>query len=109
MIYELRRYTAFPGRREELVDRFERCVLAVFDRCGIKVVGFWEVRDNDEQLIYLTRFTGEDARVAAWDRFAKDPIWIAEKRRSEANGPLVREKSSVILKASRCWTAQTSE
>jgi NIPSNAP len=56
MIYELRTYTAFPGKFNALLERFRDHTLAAFARNGIINVGYWTDRDADNQLTYLIAF-----------------------------------------------------
>lgn len=41
MIYELRIYTTLPGRMPNLLARFENHTLRIWEKHGIKQVGFW--------------------------------------------------------------------
>ena len=41
MIYELRIYTCLPGRLPALHKRFESATLKLWDKHGIRPVGFW--------------------------------------------------------------------
>ena len=43
MIYELRIYTTLPGRLPNLLSRFENHTLRIWEKHGIKQVGFWYV------------------------------------------------------------------
>ena len=42
-IYELRIYTTVPGRMPNLLRRFEDHTLRIWEKHGIKQVGFWYV------------------------------------------------------------------
>ena len=41
MIYELRTYTAMPGRLPELNTRFRETTTKIWERMGWHMVGFW--------------------------------------------------------------------
>lgn len=43
MIYELRIYTTLPGRMPNLLSRFDNHTLRIWEKHGIKQVGFWYV------------------------------------------------------------------
>lgn len=43
MIYEMRIYTTIPGRLPNLLARFENHTLKLWEKHGIKQVGFWYV------------------------------------------------------------------
>ena len=42
MIYELRTYQVVPGKMKNLNDRFANITLPLFEKHGMKVIGFWE-------------------------------------------------------------------
>jgi hypothetical protein len=42
-IYELRVYTTLPGRMPKLLERFQNHTLKIWEKHGIKQVGFWYV------------------------------------------------------------------
>lgn len=46
MIYELRIYTTIPGRMPNLLARFENHTLKIWERHGIKQLGFWLVMQS---------------------------------------------------------------
>ena len=56
MIYELRIYTTLPGRLPNLLARFQNHTLRIWERHGIKQVGFWTTYIGDHygtELTYL--------------------------------------------------------
>jgi electron transfer flavoprotein alpha subunit len=46
MIYELRIYRAMPGRMPALLNRFQTRTLAIWNRFGIRQVGFWTTHED---------------------------------------------------------------
>ncbi len=96
MIYEHRTYRIPEGRMPDILNRFETVTFGLFDRHGIKVVGFWTRRDAND-LIYLCEFENEEAMETAWNSFRSDPEWIAAREQTEANGPIVDEVLSDVL------------
>jgi len=101
--FELRTYTAAPGKLEALHARFRNHTNRLFAKHGMKVVGFWVPSDKDKgagnTLVYLLRFPDRAAREKAWEDFRKDPEWISARDASEANGKLVEKVDSVMLTA----------
>jgi hypothetical protein len=57
--YELRVYTALPGRRDALAARFASRTAAIYARHGITNVGYWIPQQSDPEL-------GISAEVHAW-------------------------------------------
>ncbi|MDA1191304.1 MAG: NIPSNAP family protein [Candidatus Poribacteria bacterium] len=102
MVYEQRNYIIPPGRMGDILSRFRDHTMGIFPRHGIEVVGFW-VTDLGErshgELMYLCRFEDLNARQAAWDSFRQDPEWIAVRKTTEANGPIVQQVDVKILAA----------
>jgi len=101
--FELRTYTAAPGKLEALHARFRNHTNRLFAKHGMKIVGFWVPSDKDKgadnTLVYLLRYPDRAAREKAWEDFRKDPAWIAARDASEANGKLVDKVDSVMLTA----------
>jgi NIPSNAP protein len=54
MIHELRIYHCVPGRLPVLLNRFETITLAIWERFGIRQIGFWtvEIGDSNADLYY---------------------------------------------------------
>jgi hypothetical protein len=101
--FELRTYTAAPGKLEALHARFRNHTNRLFAKHGMKIVGFWVPSDKDKgadnTLVYLLRYPDRAAREKAWEDFRKDPAWIAARDASEANGKLVDKVDFVMLTA----------
>jgi len=94
-IYELRLYTANPGKLPDLNARFRDHTLALFEKHGIENLYYWTVSegaegdDAENLLIYLVAHESKAAADAAWPAFLKDPEWQQVARKSEENGRLL--------------------
>jgi hypothetical protein len=91
-IYELRTYTAFPGKHEALLERFGKYEVAIFARLGMPGVGFWipdEEPGKSTKLVYMLRHKSRESAKENWARFQKDPEWMKVKAESEKDGALV--------------------
>ena len=101
--YEIRTYTAAPGKLEELHARFRNHTMKLFKKHGMEVVGFWGPTDKEESsentLVYVMVFPSREARDKAWKAFVSDPEWIKARSESEKNGKLTEKIKSVILGA----------
>ena len=96
--YELRTYTAAPGKLEELHARFRNHTTKLFKKHGIANIGYWTPIENpDNKLIYIVAFPSREAREAMWKAFGDDPEWKAAYQESEKNGTLVTKVESVLL------------
>jgi hypothetical protein len=99
-VFELRTYTAAPGKMPALEARFRDHTLKLFDKHGLTVVGFWKPLDPkaaDEKLVYLLAFPSKEAADKAWKEFREDPDWLKAKDESEKDGKLTANVESVFL------------
>ena len=98
MIYELRIYEAAPGKMAALQARFRDHTLEIFERHGIKNVGYWtaSVGDWNDKLIYIVAFEDEGQRARAWASFRDDPEWQQVRAASEVDGPLTTRITNAL-------------
>lgn len=101
-IFEMRTYTAEPGKMDALNSRFRDYTRELFQKHGMVNVKYWYTVEADGQepkLIYLLAHQNEAAAKASFEKFGKDPAWQAVRNASERNGPIVQKVESVYLKA----------
>ncbi|HTK76168.1 MAG TPA: NIPSNAP family protein [Gemmataceae bacterium] len=97
-VYELRTYTAAPGKLDALSARFRDHTLKLFEKHGISNVAYWVPIDNkDNQLIYLLSHASKEARDRSFQSFGRDPAWQAAVKETEANGRLATKVESRLL------------
>ena len=102
-VFELRTYTASPGRLDALNARFRDHTVALFKKHGMEVVGFWEPLDKEagagEKLLYILAHRSRAAAEASWKSFRADPEWVKVKADSEekGGGGLTTKIESVFL------------
>ena len=99
MIYELRTYHCVPGRLPALVKRFESITIRLFEKHGIRQLGFWTVAigESNQDLIYILQWESLADRDKRFAAFQSDPEWIEARRKSEDDGPLVASIANTIL------------
>lgn len=99
MLYELRIYRCVPGRLPALQKRFETMTLGVWEKHGIRQVGFWTVLigDGSQDLYYMLEWKDMAEREKKWGAFAADPEWHAKRAESERDGPIVANITSSFL------------
>ena len=74
--YELRTYTAAPGKLDALLQRFRNHTVALFAKHGMTNVGYWVPAENpDRKLIYLLSYPDRTARDSSFKAFGSDPAW----------------------------------
>ena len=89
MLYEFRRYEAFPGRLNDLHRRFQEHTLPTWERHGIDLVGLWDVEVGTNNAIpYLLRYENMADREAKWNAFISDEEWKRARKKSTEAGPL---------------------
>lgn len=101
-VFELRTYTAVEGRLDALLARFRNHTIKLFEKHGMKNVGYWVPTDSVKSkntLVYLLEHKSMEAATKSWDAFRKDPDWIKAQTESEANGKIVEKTESVFMKA----------
>ena len=99
-VYELRTYHCEPGKLPNLLARFRDHTVAIFNRHGMKSVGYWVPSDGPEHentLVYMLEHKSRDAAKASWDAFRKDPEWVKVRAESEAAGKIVNHVDSVYM------------
>jgi hypothetical protein len=99
MLYELRVYHCAPGRLPDLNKRFETVTLKMWEKHGIRAVGFWTVLigEGNHILYYMLAWTDLAEREQLWSAFMADPAWLAARAESEKNGPLLTHITNSIL------------
>ena len=99
MIYELRIYDTIPGKLPALNERFEKTTVRLFERHGIKVIGFWtDVIGVSNRLTYLVAFEDADARERIWRATLSDPELVQAFAESERDGPLIARMTNTIMR-----------
>ncbi|HVC12878.1 MAG TPA: NIPSNAP family protein [Burkholderiales bacterium] len=99
MIHELRVYHCVPGRLPDLNRRFETITLKIWERHGIRPVGFWTtlIGPDNQALSYLLEWQSLAERERIWNAFMADQAWIAARAETEKNGPIVARIENQIL------------
>ena len=100
MIHELRVYHIVPGRMPAILKRFDTVTCRLFEKHGIKQVGFWTVAigESNYDLVYMLEWESLADRDKKFGAFAADPEWIEARAKSEADGgPIVASITNSIL------------
>ncbi len=99
MIYELRIYECYGGKLPNLHARFANHTMALFEKHGIKNIGYWtyDVGPSSNHLVYLVGFEDHNQRVQAWADFRADPEWQKVFEESHKDGIIVRNVDNRLL------------
>jgi hypothetical protein len=101
-VFELRTYTAPEGKLGELQARFRNHTIRIFDKHGMKSVGYWTPQDaplSQNTLIYVLAHASREAAKKSWADFQADPEWQKVSADSQVNGRIVAKVDSVFMDA----------
>jgi len=99
-VFELRTYTAAPGKLDALNKRFRDHTVKLFTKHGMTHVGYWTPADAplaENTLIYVLAHQSREAAKKSWDAFRSDPEWIKARDESQKDGTLTAKVDSVYL------------
>jgi hypothetical protein len=99
-VYELRTYHALPGRLDALIARFRDHTTKLFEKHGMRSVGYWVPADapaSQNTLIYILEHDSREAAKKSWGDFQNDPEWTKVRDASEADGKIVEKIDSVYM------------
>lgn len=96
MIVELRQYTLHPGRRDDLIDLFEREFVESQEAVGMTLIGQFRDLDDPDRFVWLRGFPDMEARRRALEAFYLGPVWQAN--REAANLTMINSDNVVLLK-----------
>ena len=101
-VYELRTYTAPDGKLPLLQARFRDHTVRLFNKHGIKSVGYWVPQDapaKDNTLVYIVSHDNREAAKKNWATFVADPEWKKVAAESQVDGRIVSGVVSVFMDA----------
>lgn len=101
-IVELRQYTTYPGKRDALIDLFEREFIESQEATGIHVVGQFRDLGDPNRYVWLRGFTDIPARATALGDFYSGPVWKAH--RDAANATMYDSDNVLLLHPARSGT-----
>ena len=99
-VFELRTYTAAPGKFEALQKRFRDHTLRIFEKHGMQNIGYWIPADppnSENTLTYIIAHKDREAAKKSWADFQADPEWQKVRNESQKDGSLTTKVESVFL------------
>ena len=99
-VFELRTYTTMEGRLEALKSRFRDHTTRIFQRHGMKNIGYWVPTDQPKSqntLIYILQHESREAAKKSWDDFRQDPEWKKVAAESQKDGQILVENGVVSV------------
>ena len=101
-IFEMRTYTAHPGRLDALNARFRNHTTRIFEKHGMTNVGYWTPQEaplSEDTLVYILAHDSREAGQASWDAFRADPEWARVAEESQRDGRIVQNVDVLWLEA----------
>ena len=94
-IVELRQYTLQPGKRDVLIDLFERELLDTQEAVGMQVIGQFRDADDPHRLVWLRGFSDMTTRHESLQAFYGGPVW--KTHREAANATMIDSDNVLLL------------
>lgn len=101
-VFELRTYTAHPGKFEAMKARFRQHILPLFKKHNLELVAFWTYADppaSENTLVYVLAHASRAAAAKNWEAFLADPVRVKVWADTEKDGPINLKVESVFLNA----------
>src|SRR5690349_1574176 len=95
-VVELRQYTLHPGKRDVLLDLFDREFIEPQEALGMKVIGQFRGLDHPDRFVWLRGFRDMTSRAKALSDFYGGPVWKAH--RQAANATMIDSDNVLLLR-----------
>ena len=115
--FELRVYTALPGKRDALAERFASRTAAIFARHGITNVGYWIPQQSDPELgisaentfIYMRGYPSKEERDKRLQAAHDDPEFgeVVTKQEQNPDTKLIVKTHNIDMVPNGAYTAIT--
>lgn len=94
MVIEFRQYTLHPGRRDELIELFERAFIDPQEALGIRLLGLFRDDDRPDRFVWIRSFADMASRAPALAAFYGGEVW--KRHRDAANATMI-DSDNVLL------------
>jgi NIPSNAP len=95
-IVELRMYALHEGRRDELIELFDREFVETQEAVGIQVIGQFYDLDEPNRFVWLRGFNDMSAREKSLNAFYSGPVW--KEHRDAANATMIDSDNVLLLR-----------
>lgn len=93
-IVEFRQYTLHPGKRDILIDLFDREFVESQEAVGMRVIGQFRDLDDPNRFVWLRGFRDMPLRAQSLKEFYGGPVWKAHR---EAANAMMIDSDNVLL------------
>src|ERR1700676_4273536 len=83
-VVELRQYTLHPGKRDVLIDLFDRELVESQEAVGMKVIGQFRDIDDQDRFVWLRGFRDMASRAEGLKAFYGGPVWQEHREAKKA-------------------------
>jgi len=98
-IVELRQYQLHPGKRDVLIDLFEREFVESQEVLGMTIIGTFRDLDAPDRFVWMRGFSDMASRATALDAFYSGRVWQAH--RNAANATMLDSDNVLLLRVVR--------
>jgi hypothetical protein len=95
-VVELRQYTMHPGKRDVLINLFDREFIESQEALGIKIIGQFRDLDHPDRFVWLRGFRDMTSRARALTDFYGGPVW--KTHREAANATMIDTDNVLLLR-----------
>jgi hypothetical protein len=95
-IVELRQYTLHPGKRDVLIDLFDREFIESQEALGMMVLGQFRDIDDPDRFVWLRGFRDMPTRAEGLNAFYGGPVW--QRHREVANATMIDSDNVLLLR-----------
>ncbi len=98
--FEMRTYTAHPGKLPNVLARFRDHTVKLFKKHGMTNIAYFTTIPKDgsqSKLLYFLAHKSEAAGKASFDAFRIDNKWIQARDASEKDGKIVEKVESIYM------------
>ena len=95
-VVELRQYTLLPGKRDTLIDLFEREFIEPQEAVGIQVIAQFRDIDDPDRFVWLRGFRDMTSRAKSLTDFYSGPVW--KTHRESANATMTNTDNVLLLR-----------
>jgi hypothetical protein len=95
-IIELRQYTLHPGKRDVLIDLFDREFVETQEAVGMSIIGQFRDLDKPDRFVWLRGFPDMPSRPQSLTAFYGGPVW--KKHSAAANATMIDSDNVLLLR-----------
>ncbi|MDA1360924.1 NIPSNAP family protein [Glycomyces luteolus] len=100
-VFELRQYTLCTGRRDDLIELFDREFIESQEATGMWIVGQFRDLDRPDRFVWVRGFRDMASRADALTDFYTGPVW--KEHSGAANATMIDSGNVLLLRPAAPW------